>query len=114
MVTIEQARRGLVKFVNAEIVPGLSLSERVLVGGWANLAAAKLDRILDNYAQSKMISILEIYDRDNGAVDLDAVYEAVKPYIGPDPIPAKIPGLGLTVKMTQREVDALYKYIKEA
>lgn len=114
MVTVEQAQRGLAKFVDAEILPGLSLSERVIVGGGAGVIASKLPRILERYADHRMVSELELYDRERQELDLDVVYNAVKPYVGPDPIPVKIPMTGLTVKLTQREIDALYKYIKEA
>lgn len=114
MITVEQAQRGLVKFVDAEILPGLSLSERVIVGGGAGVIASKLPGILERYADHRMVSALELYDRERRELDLDVVYNAVKPYIGPDPIPVKIPMTGLTVKLTQREIDALYKCIKEA
>lgn len=114
MVTVEQARRGLVKFVDAEIVPSLSLAEKVIVGGGAGVIAAKLPALLDKYAGSELVAAMELYDRERQELDLDAVYNAVKPYIGPDPIPVKIPRTGLTIKLTQREIDALYKYIKEA
>lgn len=114
MVTVDQAQRGLVKFVDAEIAPGLSATEKVIIGGGAGVIAAKLPGILDRYTGSGALSLLELYDRERGQVDLDAVYEAVKPYIGPDPIPVKIPVAGVTIKLTQREIDALYRYIKEA
>lgn len=114
MVTLEQAQRGLVKFVDAEIVPGLSALEKVVIGGGAGVIVSKLPVILERYADNGMVAALELYDRERGQIDLDAVYNAVKPYIGPDPIPVKIPAVGVTVKLTQREVDALYRYIKEA
>lgn len=114
MVTIEQAQRGLVKFVDAEIIPSLSVAEKVIVGGGMGVIASKLPTIAEKYADHKMVDVLDLYDRERREIDLDAVYNAVKPYVGPDPIPVKIPATGLTIKLTQREIDALYKYIKEA
>lgn len=114
MVTIAQAQQGLVKFVDAEIIPRLSVTEKLLVGGGTGLMTAKLPEILSKYADNKVVSALGIYDVKNGEVDIDALYNAAKPYIGSDPIPVTIPFVGLKLKFTQREIDTLYKYIKEA
>lgn len=114
MVKIEQVQRGLTRFVDAEIVPSLSIMEKVVVGGGMGVVSAKLPNIVSRYADHKIVTALGLYDRENGAIDLDSVYNAVKPYIGPDPIPVTVPGVGLTLKLTQKDVDTLYKYIKEA
>lgn len=114
MVTIAQAQQGLVKFVDAEVVPRLSVTEKLLVGGGMGLVTARLPEILSKYADNKVFSALGIYDRENGEVDIDALYNAAKPYIGPDPVPVTVPFVGLKLKFTQREFDTLYKYIKEA
>lgn len=114
MVKITQVQQGFTRFVDAEIIPSLSIMERMVVGGGAGLISARLPDILGQYADHKLIAALKLYDREQGEIDLDAVYTAVKPYIGPDPIPVTIPGVGLTLKFTQRELDALYKYIREA
>lgn len=47
-------------------------------------------------------------------IDIDAVYEAARPYIGADPIPVKIPVIGVTLRLTAAEIERLYTYIKEA
>ena len=46
-------------------------------------------------------------------MDIDALYAAAKPYMGTEPLPLKIPALGLTLKMGKKEIDTLYTYIKE-
>ncbi len=114
MVKIEQVQKGLVRFVDTEIVPSLSIMEKVVVGGGMGLVSAKLPEIVERYADHKMVTALNLYDQERREIDLDAVYNAAKPYIGPDPIPVTIPGVGLTLKFTKREFDTLYKYIKEA
>lgn len=114
MVTIEQAQKGIAKFVDAEIVPRLSVTEKLIVGGGAGLVAVKLPNLLNKYADNRFVSALELYDAEKGEIDIDALYNAAKPYITTDPIPVTIPFVGLTLKFTQREVDALYRYIKEA
>lgn len=114
MVTINQVQQGVARFVDTEIAPKLSITEKLVVGGGAGLITAKLPEIVDKYADNKMVSALGLYDRESGEIDLDAIYNAAKPYIGADPVPVKIPMVGVTLKFTQREFDLLLKYIKEA
>lgn len=114
MVNIAQVQQGVVRFVDAEIVPSLSATERLVVGGGMGLVAAKLPALLTQYANNPFLSTLGLYDPEHEEIDLDAMYTAVKPYIGADPIPVTVPFVGLKLKFTQREIDTLYKYIKEA
>lgn len=113
MVTIAQVQQGVAKFVDTEIIPRLSTVEKLVVGGGAGLVTAKLPELMKQYSGNKFVSALGLYDAENGEIDLDAVYNAVKPYITADPIPVTIPYVGLKLKFTQREIDALYRYIKE-
>lgn len=114
MVTVAQAQKGIARFVDAEVVSRLSVMEKLVVGGGAGLIAAKLPDVLNSYADNKFVSTLGLYDRERGEIDVDALYNAAKPYIGADPIPVTVPFVGITLKFTQREFDALYQYIKEA
>lgn len=114
MVTIAQVQKGVAKFVDVEVIPRLSVMEKLVVGSGTGLITAKLPEILGKYADSKIFSGLGLYDAEHGEIDIDALYNAAKPYIGADPIPVKIPFVGITLKFTQREFDTLYKYIMEA
>lgn len=114
MATIEQVQRGMVRFIDAEVVPHLSAMETLVVGSGGGLIAAKLPTAAKTLSEHKFVSALGLYDEERGEIDLDALYNAMKPYITPDPIPVKIPLIGITLKFTQREFDALYQYIKEA
>lgn len=114
MVTIAQVQQGVARFVDTEIIPRLSTTEKLVVGGGAGLATAKLPELVNRYAGNKIVSALALVDVERGEIDLDAVYNAVKPYITSAPVPVTVPFVGLTLKFTQREIDTLYKYIKEA
>lgn len=114
MVTVSKVQAGVVRFIDAEVVSRLSALERIVVGGGGGLIASKLPAVLDAYANNQLVSALGIYDREHSEVDVDALYNAVKPYISADPIPITVPFVGLTLKFTQREIDTLYKYIMEA
>lgn len=54
-----------------------------------------------------------IYDAEAEEIDLDTLQQAVQPYIGTDALPIKIPLVGITIKLSQREVDNLFAYIRE-
>lgn len=118
MVTLNQTQTGILRFVEREIAPHLSMMEKIVVGGAINLVSGKLPVLIDNYMSSKFFAALEVYDKEQGRLDIDALYEAVKPYVGPDPvaIPVKAPviGVDLNLKFTQKDLDTLYRYIMEA
>lgn len=114
MVSIAQAQRGIVKFIDAEVISRLSVVERLVVGGGGGLVAAKLPELLKTLTGNKFAAVMGLYDAEHGEIDIESLYNAIKPYIGADPIPVTIPLVGITLKFTQREIDTLYKYIMEA
>lgn len=118
MVTLTQAQTGILRFVEKEIAPNLSMMEKIVVGGAINLVSGKLPTLIDKYADNKFFTALEIYDKEQEKLDIEALYNAIKPYLGAEaiPVPVKVPGIGvdLNLKFTQRDVDTLYRYIKEA
>lgn len=113
MVNINQVQRGVTEFIDREVIPHLSGFERIVVGGGAGLISSKLPAVMDNLMDNPMLSALSLYDKESKMVDIDAVYNAVKPYIGSEVFPVKIPVAGVTLKMGQNEIAKLYQYIKE-
>lgn len=113
MVTMDKVQQGIALFIDRELIPSLTGWDKVLVGGAAGLLAANLPRIAAQYAAHPMVAALGVYDPNVNQVDIDAVYKAAAPYIGAEPLPVKLPMLGMTIKMGKREIDALYRYIME-
>lgn len=113
MVSIAKVQQGLTKFIDREVIPGLSVSERILVGTGAGLLANKIPALLQTYADHPLLKTMDVLDLQNGMVDIKAVYDAAQPYIGADPIPVTIPIVEITLKLGKREIDTLYKYIME-
>ena len=68
---------------------------------------------LARYAERPIFAAMHIYDPESGDVDIDALYQAAKPYMGTEPLPLKIPALNVTIKMGKKEIETLYAYIKE-
>lgn len=113
MVSISCVQKGFARFVDREIAPRLTITERCLVGTGAALLASKIPDLLKAYADHPVLKAMGVVDLENGLVDVNAVYDAALPYIGPDPIPLNIPIVGLSLKLGKSEVETLYKYIME-
>lgn len=113
MVPLENVQAGIVKFIDREIAPGLSGWDRVLIAGAGGLLTARIPDIIAQYADHPMVKALGVYDQEHGMVDVDALYNAAKPYIGTEPMPIKIPVLKMTMKVGKKELDTLYAYIQE-
>ena len=111
MVSMDKVQRGLAAFLDRELIPSLSGWDKVLVGGGAGILTAKLPQVI---AQYPVVAALGLYDAANNQVDIDALHNAVTPYIGTEALPVKIPVVGITIKVGKQEIDALYRYIKEA
>ncbi|MBP3699311.1 MAG: hypothetical protein J6J01_07545 [Oscillospiraceae bacterium] len=114
MVTIAQAQQGIAAFIEKEIVPQLTGFEKIVVGAGGGLLTAKLPELMDKIADHPMLSVLDIYNKKTGEMDIDAIYNAVEPYIGAEPFSLKVPVVGITMKMGRQEIRELYDYIKRA
>lgn len=110
---IEKVQAGLAKFIDRDVVPSLNGWDRVLVGAGGGLLAARLPELMRQYAGHPIVSALGVCDADSGEVDVDALYNAALPYVA-EPLPIKIPFVGITIKVSQRELETLYAYINES
>lgn len=113
MVTINQVQRGVTMFLDRDVIPHLTDMERIIVGGGGNLLVATLPAVMDNLAKHPFLGALGVYNKDDGLVDIDSIYQAISPYIGSESLALTIPWVNVTLKMSQREITALFNYIKE-
>ena len=107
MVPMENVKAGLARFVDREIAPGLSGWDKVIVAGGLAVMIKSLPNVIAKYP---ILATLGVSDTE---VDIDTLYEAASPYVN-DKMPIQIPVIGITLKIGKPELDALYKYIKEA
>lgn len=114
MVTITQVQRGMAEFIDREIVPQLNGFEKIMVGTGGGMIAAKLPELMNKLGDHPVLSVLDVYRKDSGEVDIDTIYTAMEPYIGTEPFAVKIPVVGVTLKMGRQEIRDLYDYIKRA
>lgn len=107
MVPMENVKAGLARFVDREIAPGLSGWDKVIVAGGLAVMIKNLPAVISKYP---ILSTLGVSETE---VDIDTLYEAASPYVN-EKMPVQIPVVGITLKIGKPELDALYKYIKEA
>ena len=107
MVPMENVKAGLARFVDREIAPGLPGWDKVIVAGGLAVMIKNLPNVIAKYP---ILATLGVSDTE---VDIDTLYEAASPYVN-EKMPIQIPVIGITLKIGKPELDALYKYIKEA
>lgn len=113
MIHMTQVQSGVAKFIDRDLAPSLSGWDRVIVGAAGGLLAARLPEVLTRYAYKPLVAAMNLYDAETDTVDVDTMYQAVLPYMGTEPMPVKIPLLGITMKIGRKEIDTLYAYMKE-
>ena len=93
MVTIDQAMRGVVRFIDTEILPHLPTGKGI---GAGIVIALIMDGVMD----------------EAGNINIDRLYNAARPKFE-QRLPVSIPFIG-ELTFDQNDVDKLYRYIKEA
>ena len=112
MVTIDQAMRGVAKYADNEIIPHLPTGKGIGAGiALALIMDGGKSRILalKDHPAVQMMGIMD----EEGNIDLDRLYNAVRTRVDGKKIPWDIPVIG-ELKFDANDVDRLYKYIQEA
>ena len=118
MVSMEQIKGGLTRYLDAEFAPKLprgDFAQNIRAGGavaWCVYAIRRLDALLPDWAAKAWLDKLGAIDGD-GNVDLDGLLEAVRPQIGPEGMGIEVPVLG-SITLYPADLDTLARYIKEA
>lgn len=113
MATIGQIQRGVARFVDSHLAGAFTGWQKALVVGGSTLLAANMPNLVKVYGAHPMVAALGVYNAEAGTIDVDALYNAFVPHMGTDKIPITVPKVG-TIKLGKEELDALYRYIKEA
>ena len=113
MATIGQIQRGVARFVDGHLAGAFTGWQKALVVGGSTLLAANMPNLVKVYGAHPMVAAMGVYNAEAGTIDVDALYNAFVPHMGTDKIPITVPKVG-TIKLGKEELDALYRYIKEA
>lgn len=111
MISIEQAKNGLMRYIDTDMLPKLDGVKRIGLGIYAALAGNNLAALAERYANHPAIAMLGVMD-DAHNIDLDKLYEAaIHAFADGDKIILSIPMIGdYTIDHT--DVDKLYRYMK--
>ena len=111
MVTIDQAMRGAVRFIETEILPHLPTGKGIGTGiAVALIMDGGKEKILSlrNHPVVQMMGVMD----ENGNINIDRLYNAARPKFE-QKLPVFVPFIG-ELKFDQNDVDKLYRYIQEA
>lgn len=111
MVTMQQVKNGLVKYIDTDVLPHLTGIKKLGLGVYTALAADNLAGVLEQHKDHPAVSVLKIIDKD-GNVDIDKLYQALAPqFSNGEKQTISIPLIGdLTVDRS--DLEKLYRYIK--
>ena len=113
MVSIESVERGIARFIDSEIMPAIKTDG---IKGFAICAAASLlvkrgGNLLRAYAKNPILQQMGLVTAD-GAVDLDALRDAVRDNIPAGGLLVELP-MGISIRINTADVDTLYRAIRE-
>lgn len=112
MTAIEKIQRGATRFVDMELMPKLAGRDKWIVAGVVTLYIKRLPALLEKAKSSEAVKLLGVIGEDN-SVDIEAVYNSIKPAAAQTPAAINIP-MGGTITITSSDIDTLYNYIMQA
>lgn len=112
MTSIDQIQRGASRFVDTELMPKLAGRDKWIVAGVVTLYIKRLPALVEQVKNKEAVRMLGVIGEDN-SVDLEAVYNSIKPAAAQTPVQVNIP-MGGTITITGTDIDILYNCIMQA
>lgn len=113
MVSIDKIQRGVARYLDAEILPKAEGKDKWIISAAGTLYLAKLPALVQSLKAKEAINILGIISGDAMSVDLDALFNSIKPAARQAPAVVKIP-FGGSLAFTESDLDTLRNYIMQA
>ena len=111
MVSTAQFIAGMMKFIDAEMLPALPVNQRWIAGALVYAAQGQAQGIIGKLSENPIVSTLKLIGAD-GMIDLDSVRAAVKSTCQKNgALEIGMPMLG-QFKLTEKNFDVLFKHIK--
>ena len=108
MVSIDRVQAGVARYLDTEIIAKMSGVNKWLVAADVSDAPALLRKLNEN----KAFAALNLID-EAGNVDIDKVYQHLKPIAAKYSAPVTLPVVG-TLTFTEQDVDSLYTHIMQS
>lgn len=113
MATIQQAERGLERYIESEMLPHLSAGKKLAVSIYINMAKGNLESAIEKYKNHPAVALVKVFD-EKGEINLDRLYNAVEPaFANSQKQTLHIPMIG-DFTFDKTDIEKLYQYIKEA
>lgn len=112
VANIQKVQTGLVRYIDTEMINHLEGWQKIGFGAASALIIKNLPNTMQVYMNHPFVQALGVVDSE-GNIDIDALHDAVKDYFSEQGEYINIPLMG-RVKFTKADIEALYKYIKEA
>lgn len=109
MVSINRVQTGLSRYLDNEIMPKLSGWQKWVFSAAATAYIADASKVAEKVRSSATLAPLSLIDEANN-IDVDKIYQHLRPAAEKCPAPISIPGMG-TITLTVSDVDMLYNCI---
>ena len=110
MYHYHQVIRGLVEFVDEELVSKMTGLNKWLFGTGAGIVASKGEHIFNSLKDIELMHTLELIEGDN--INVTCIYKELLRQAEKGEIEIEIPMLG-TIRLNHKDVEQLYRYIIE-
>lgn len=110
-VSMDQVKRGAIRYINEKMVPQLSGGKRIALGAYTALAVDGAEKELQKWMKHPAIAMLNIQD-ENGLLNLDRIRSAVIPMMETEKIELALPLIG-TFRLDRNDIDELFRYVQE-
>lgn len=110
MVTKEQLIKGIINYIEKEIMPYLSTANKWLVGTIVVLANRKSNEIINELCSNGFLKSLDVVN-DEGLINLELLCESIKSSADKyGDLIMDIPCIG-TLKFSSKDIDSIKQYI---
>lgn len=111
MISINQVQSGLSRYLDSEIIPKLSGWQKWIFSAAATAYISDAAKVVEKVRTSVALSPLGLVDDANN-VDVEKIYQHLRPVAERCPAPITIPGMG-TITLTVNDVDMMYNCIMQ-
>ena len=111
MVSMDQVKNGLIRYIESDIMPHLDGIKKIALGLYTGLAADNAVKMALQYTQHPAVAMLNVID-EAGNVDIDKLYNAVLPMFNDGHKETiRVPLIG-EFRIDRSDVESLYRYIR--
>ncbi len=112
MVTMDQVKRGLARYVDEEFTSKINGWQKWAVGAGAAMALENMESTAAALRENPAVQAMGIFDAA-GNVDMDRLYTFLKAQAQKSPVTTRIPIVG-NVTLNETDVDKLYALISQS